>query len=740
MEEVRLEDLLKCLQNVSRIKILRLLKEHGPMRYSDIKSRIEDPRSFPYHMKLLRLSGLIECERNQYRLTKLGREIIDYVDNMEAVLHERRVIPELLVRRTDQSIESFDRLRIVQVLREEGSVPPSLARTVAADVERFVREHGIKRVAGPLLREIANYFLLERGGEEYRHRLTRIGMPYWEVEMALQKEKHLALLEREASTRVLREYVFLRMGRELSVLVDSHLSGLLQLEHVEYWYAKPEVVWHDPRPFFQRGIVARTITGSLLKTPCPTDLPSALWILRLMVECSDPEVSFGHVLDHVNVFLAPFLRKEKISSIIPQIKNFLLDLSLILERRNHYLALGLDPAIPSYMADVEAAGLTKGVAYGDLTSAAYALFKAFLSALETEFLPRIVPFIRYSEELPYSAHRLVSNTAAPVFVTDERVSYSPNGHLVAPDWREDWELDTLRIAAVGSVSINLPRIAYEARGSDADFFSALENCLNLVAKAVEDKVSFLKRREESSFPFLLQHIRRGEPYVRWSNSPFYVELVGLEECSMVHAGTSIAEDRNFAMKVVKHVLRTVSKMQKRRKYRILLSSISSLQASLRFAKIDLKRYGRKKVVLKGEKKNPPIMYTSGPVLSLLDDMSIDDRLYTEALVGRSFSGGHVALINLRDRIGVSDAKKITPVVAERRPTIKAFTYAYVIQHCTNCGKPSIGRKAKCPSCKSTSLMAFGKHSTLYLPYEEWGEEGWRAVVQRAGYSPIDFFS
>jgi anaerobic ribonucleoside-triphosphate reductase len=84
-------------------------------------------------------------------------------------------------------MEQFDRNRIAQVLVEEAGVPPKVADKLARLAEEKLEALKIQYLTAPLIRELVNVLLIDQGLEEYRHRLSRLGMPVYDVEKLLRK-------------------------------------------------------------------------------------------------------------------------------------------------------------------------------------------------------------------------------------------------------------------------------------------------------------------------------------------------------------------------------------------------------------------------------------------------------------------------------------------------------------------------------------------------------------------------
>jgi hypothetical protein len=82
---------------------------------------------------------------------------------------------------SDGSRWLWDRVRIVAALHRETGLDLSLAEEIAREVEHTIIRARLDSVTAPLVRELVNARLLERGLEETRRRHARLGLPVHDV-------------------------------------------------------------------------------------------------------------------------------------------------------------------------------------------------------------------------------------------------------------------------------------------------------------------------------------------------------------------------------------------------------------------------------------------------------------------------------------------------------------------------------------------------------------------------------
>jgi ribonucleoside-triphosphate reductase len=110
------------------------------------------------------------------------------------------------------------------------------------------------------------------------------------------------------------------------------------------------------------------------------------------------------------------------------------------------------------------------------------------------------------------------------------------------DARQPWKM---RYSALQNVTLNLPRTAYEAGGSDTELFRIIAERMEVAAKAHLQKRYFIERLlsfGESGPLALLTMNKDGQPYLRMGRASYLIGMVGLNELVNVHTGHEMQKD------------------------------------------------------------------------------------------------------------------------------------------------------------------------------------------------------
>jgi len=723
---VRGVKILKAVSSPLRLQILNLLFDKGSLSYTELMSSLKmnpsrDAGRFAYHLKFLLKADLIEAdvEAKKYCLTELGKMVIDVAERIE----KKALKPKgMLVRTSRFALEEFDVNKIANSLVREAKMPAELAKKVAKEAEKRLLRSKTKYLTAPLVREFVNAILIEKGLEEYRHKLTRLGLPVYDVttivDLKSKTFQGTASVHETAGEAVLEEYTLLRVfPRDIA---DAHLSGSLYIRGLSSWVLKPTEIMHDLRFFFQNGLSLEKISPLRPSCPPPQNLDSALSIASNVLLHSAKETGETQTLDYFNVFLAPFVRGIEPAGIKEALRLFVSNVS-----QHAGVSLGLELTTSDFIGEKPAFGPSGKVVgkYGDFIEESQLLASLVLeifaeeSARKPLLNPKIIVKIR-SEALAdekakatlLKAHQLASERGIPYFANllekeQERSVFSASGFRLEADLDGDWEVDTLRTGCLGCVTVNLPRITYESGKDKKRFFEILRERLEMAARALEIKDKNLKEHSRGLLPFLMQSVD-GDHYFRLESCSRVVNLAGLKEAAEAFYEKSICHDEKtleFAGETVQNILDYTHKVGGRRGKRLFAALLPEFEASERLAQLDVERYGVAKVRFSGTREKP--FYSTVSRLDLHDSKVPSESLAFERKMRGTHSGGNLTVIELGEvERRPDELMSLTRQVVEGG-NMEFFTYDRKLTYCVNCKRSWFGLLHKCPSCGSTGTLA-----------------------------------
>ncbi|MCW3999647.1 MAG: helix-turn-helix domain-containing protein [Candidatus Bathyarchaeota archaeon] len=724
---------LKAVSSPMRLQILNWLFDKSALSYSELMAQLKmnpsrDAGRFAYHLKFLLKAGLVEAdvESKKYYLTDLGKMVLDVADRVE----KKAVKPKgMLVRTSHLTLEEFDANKIANSLIKEAKVPAELAQKAAKETEKRLVKSKTKYLTASLIREVVNGILVEKGYEDYRHKLTRVGMPVHEVTVLIESrdaDLDCSVAISRAGQAVISEYTLLNIfPRDIS---DAHLSGAIHIDSLGTWLLKPSEVVHELRYFFVHGIQPDVAQQAQMAPP--TDFKSALCTAFNVLLHASRETSRSQAFNYFNLSLAPFARGNDVAKLKENLRLFILNLNQHVDA-----ALGLELDVSKSTAEKEAfgpAGKSVGK-YGDYAVESRLLASLILDVfleenakkplLNPKLIIRVTPSAFEDEAarvLLLKAHRLAAQGGAPYFANltkrdAENWAYSSSGVKFSSDLTGDWETDTLRTGCLGCVTINLPRIVLECEGDKNKFLDIFKERFELSARALGIKNNALKQFGKNSLPFLLQK-SNGDVYFRLEHCSRIVNLAGFCEAAEAFTGKAISapETRQFAEEVIAGLLAFRQKLGRKYGKRLYPAILGNREAAERLAQLDIERFGVAKVKFSGTRDKP--YYSTlkrlqiKPAPTLLAPVgTVENAQLTKGLLG----GGSLDILELEgDGEYSADALlDLTKRIIDNQAS-EFFSYNRAVSFCGNCKKNYFGTLHKCPSCGSMSnLTAFDRFNS-----------------------------
>ncbi len=734
-----------------RLQILRLLSTKGPLQYTEIMFQLKldpvrDAGKFVYHLRSLTDAGLVALEKKtkRYEATELGRMIVSFARDMDEYVNVKR--GKLYVRTSRLAIEEFHRNKIARSLVVEAGVPQEIADEIAAEAEdRLVRLKTVYLTA-PLIREFVNAILIEKKLGEYRHKLTRLGMPVYDVAQLIRtagdKQLSADYVHRSSAKSVLSEYVLLNcLPHKLS---DAHLSGSIHIANLENWILKPNEFVHDIRYFLR---------DSLPGIPLPETLEAALALIRQALEVGGGEISGEQTVEFFNIFLSPYIRGKTLEDASKALYYFFTSMrrDFASSTPQAGFSIAIDLHTPEFLSQEDAIGPGGKISghYGDFQDGSYLLAEATIEAfrLMSESRPPVLPHLlirirrsalkdERARRIFKMAHELAATRSLPYFELcgdDEKSAYSATGLRMADDWTGHWDADCIRTGSMDTIFVNLPRVAYEARKNDEKFFALLKECVSLTVEGFKAKKKFMAERLKQPLLPLLAGQNASAPYFYEKNASYNLSFVGLDEAVEAHTGARIDRDKagvEFGLKILQDCSKLVKAASEESEMRICVSQRPGDEAVGRLAELDIEQYGRAVIVADGSRGL--FYYTDMPTIPLTTKVSIESRMSIESKFQSAMPGGHLNIVCVAPDSTGAALQELTQGALESGCRFLAYTSNY--SACSACNQTDSGITPKCSRCGSDKLTYLGRSSYGLLPFSLWPEAKKRSAEKRIAYS------
>ncbi len=662
----------------------------------------------------------------------------------------------LFVRTSDEEIKKWDRSRIFDALMRETTISEDAASIVAREVEKLIMELELDFVTAPLIRELTNAKLVEYGLAKVRRQHTRLGVPLYDARQIIMnpnKENANVPHGPEAtnltlSERIKKEFALLEVFSQ--DLADSHMRGDIHL--------------HDlgmiDRPYCSGQSIEYVKKFGL-------NLPNAISIAK---PAKHPEVLIEQIIkfsaalqghfagaigwDAFNLFLAPYLvgvddeRMKQLAQILifefaQQAvarggQSIFSDLNLYWEVPDHFVGV---PAIGPK-------GLFTGNNYEDYIDESQrfvsALFDVYMEGDAMGrpfFFPK--PNVHMTEkffktdghqEFLEKISAVASEKGNTYFVFDRgntakiseccRLTFKLEQNDL-DDAKTPWKM---RYSAMQNVTINLPRIAYEAHQDDNRLIDILRERIDIVAQAHIQKKEFISKllaMGKGGPLSLLTMELDGEPYYRLNKASFLIGMVGLNELVAYHTGHQMHESKDslkFGLKVIAEMKKESEALGEQYGIKMPLEQTPAESTAYRFARLDMKYYPlQAPTVIRGNKGNGEVYYTNSTYLNVGAPVSAIERTKQEGLFHPLIDAGSLTHIWLGEH--KPPAESIAAFVKKTFETTQNAQIAFSPEFtsCISCGRTTRGLRDTCMYCGSPNVEGITRVTGFFSKTNSWNK-------------------
>jgi len=604
-----------------------------------------------------------------------------------------------------------------------------LAREIARSVEQKILKMGLKFLSGPLIREILNITLIENDLHEYRNVLTRVGTPVYDAHMIDVgkgfESRDNANLQENAETshkkkadKISKEQYLLQLPPELA---DYHLRGDMHIHDLEYFGTRPFCQDWDLRYFFYYGLMPDG-NGTKASVAGPAKRAEVA-VLHAVKALGSAQTNFAGGQGYYNflTFLAPYFEGMDYESIIQLMQMFVYEMTQMMVARGGqvvFSSVQLSPGVPKLWKDKPC--IYKGKiwdgeqaplkVYGDFEKEVRLLFRALMEvmlegdywgkpfnfpkpevSIEPDFMEEDEEFNRNNPEIPsyrdlyLLTFELASKYGTPYYDNQmpayrgagEGIScYQCCAYQFSSMADDDDHFDDKLIFKDGKhfsmgswqvVSVNCPRAAYKAEGSDEALFSELKRLMDVATEIFKIKRRWMDNiRAKGRMPFAMQRPKdpndpesevRGEVAVDLEGLVYTIGVVGVNEMVRHHTGYELHENREafkLAVRAMTEMELYAKEISSRQGMTIALARTPAETTGQRFAVADLIEdnfHDFAADVVKGDLKSAlenlgesfdlPVYYTNGTHVSPGADVTLTKRMEIEHVFFPIVDGGNI---------------------------------------------------------------------------------------------------
>ncbi len=676
----RVKMIFSVMASPNRIDILRILNSKGPLTYSELKSLAgfkskKESGKFAYHLRKLLRQSLVALNKSErrYTITNLGQLVLSLARQIE----ERSVIEsgKMYVRTSHESIEEFASHKITQSLAKEGGLPENLAQKISEEVENRIYKYQPSYLTGSLIREIVNAVLMEHGHEEYRNKLTRLGMPVYDIADTFSNIEKIdsgidSLVSKIGST-VFSEFLLLeKLPKDIA---DSHLGGDLHITNTGLWSLLPDTVFTNVKELADDGL---DLGGKLLNVsrlaPMKT-LNGMTSILSMIISLVSREASQEVVLDGFVQLVSKYSKN--------------------IEEFEEKLVSAFAISSTSLQHGKNSGIVTFRLVLGSDTKVIRAIISAYAQYV------KITPIPKLGLTIDTEAGSLsdVSAGLAEAISLGGRISIG-RGHFstrgISNKTQKGSELPAQKLE---SITINLPRLAFEANKDETYFRARLAMLVTPAFAAMTQRkkdVSDMTRRGLNPIT------SKNTQYMQRGSSILVLNLVGLREAVYNILGANTEKKyKSIAYKVLETAVDRAKKEGKTLGENIHVSMTEN-DGTSRFFVLDSEKYGKNSAI----KDLTQESYSEGFVLDgskIKEFTDQSEEIVQCNKIHKLLNGGMLIRVQIPKNADAASTKTMIEKFSKLLPFFRSDKH---VPMCGECGHKDSTLESKCPKCKSPYII------------------------------------
>lgn len=603
------------------------------------------------------------------------------------------------------------------------------------------------------LRLMKTYLLYRKQHEQIRNSKTLLtnievidnylSLSDWRVKESANSSYSLQGLNQHIATQITSNYWLSQLYPER--ISEAHKSGALHIH--DLGFLSVYCVGWDLKDLLTVGF--RGVEGKAQSSPAK-HLRTALGQIVNFFYTMQGEAAGAQAFSNFDTFLAPYIRYDNLDykQVKQCLQEFLFNLNVPTRVgfQTPFTNITMDLTVPDFLKNehIVHGGEIKEEVYGDFQAEMTTLNKAFAEVMSEgdasgslfSFpIPtyNITPDFDWENPEYEGIWEMTAKYGIPYFSNFVNSDMKPDDVRsmccrLRLDKRELMKRGGGLFAAnpltgsVGVVTINLPRLGYEAK-SEENFFQRLQHLMEIGKESLEIKRKVIERyTEKGLYPYSKYYLR----YIRerngcyWKNHFSTIGITGMNECCMNFLGVPIShpDGAEFAQKVMHFMREVLTQFQDETGNIYNLEATPAESTSYRFALLDTAEYPDIIVANHEQyKKGAQPYYTNSTHLpvNFTDDLyeALDQQdklqtLYTGGTVFHVFTGER--------RTSATSAKNmIRKVTANFRLPYITLSPSFSI--CPSHGYIA-GEHFSCPKCGAKSEV-YSRIVGYMRPVSQW---------------------
>lgn len=651
-------------------------------------------------------------------------------------------------------LENFQPSSITSSIMLETGLGQDIAQKITTQVIRKLSILNIEEIPAPLIREMVNIFLAQAGYLDAHHKYKRIGLPvydYCKFFDAGLKENANQMINPESidhwtANAATEEYVLSNILT--SEMARAHRRGDIHIHMLRYFNSRSFCQQWDVRMILKYGFPPVPWAHSPRSRPARSGVVAATHLAKWFGFMSQ-ELAGGMGYDNFTAMLAPYISRngteeERWREAYQIAQAFVFESSQIYASRGAqtpFTSISCTPGVDSIVAGLDAVG-PRGVVlgkYADYPDETTMMFDAFTQVFidgdadghlfnfpkhevkyRTEWGEKYKgSYMKVMEEVAIHGTPYFLNMAAE-WMPEEmhsqccRLLITPEGmskYCNDPD-AFDWSKTYMNMGSMQSVSINLPRIAYESTLDMTEFYNILEDRMELARDVLLLKRDITVRNIKNKVtPMCASILPDGNPVFDMRRQSLNIGFVGLNEAVyyMQEYEHELHNPEGFEMglEILNELVKLCNRFTVENKIKFSLWEQPAESASQRFAMLDWKYFPEMQKptttpsmssCIRGIPGTPESYYTNSGHIRYDADIPLYQRIEMQGQEHPIIQGGVITHIFLGEAHPDTEALwNLTKRICHNTQNAY-FAYTKDFTKCMGCNQQYAGTPKTCPKC------------------------------------------
>jgi ribonucleoside-triphosphate reductase len=638
-------------------------------------------------------------------------------------------------------------LRVLTLAHELRLGPQPTVEAIQDIVERVLLD-------SPFYRSAKAYILYREQHAQLRQMATQanvdlvehyIGKLDWKVKENSNMSYSLQGLNNYISSDVTTEYWLNRIYppeiRQAHRAGDMHIHDLSLLSVY--------CVGWDLKDLLLQGF--RGVAGKVESAP-PRHLRSALGQVVNFFYTLQGEAAGAQALSNFDTLLAPFVRYDGLDyrSVKQALQEFVFNINIPTRVgfQTPFTNITMDLYVPSTLKDHPV------IIGGELLDATYAEFQTEMNLINRAFADVMmagdargrvftfpIPTYNITEEFDWDnpdlepIWKMTGKYGIPYFSNFVNSDMSPDDARsmccrLRLDNRELWKRGGGLFGAnpltgsIGVVTINLPRIGYQA-GDETQFFDLLDRQVGLARDSLVIKRKVLEQfTEKNLYPytkFYLRDIKAGSGLF-WKNHFATIGIVGMNEACLNFLGDDIGSPagRAFAIRVMDHLREAMADLQEETGDLFNLEATPAEGTSYRLCRLDKRKFPAIRCANEDDyRKGAAPYYTNSTQLPVNYTDDLFDTLIHQDDLQIKYTGGTVQHLFLGEMVDDCDTVKNLVRKVSGQFRLPYFTLTPTFSVCPSHGYLK-GEQPECPECHQATEV-YSRIVGYLRPVKQWND-------------------